>query len=185
MKYKSGAGFTPLGFFKNFIGVEKNNQKTLTGFTLIEILVVLFIISLVSSSVMVSYWGTQNQYYASKAVQRLTVDLRRAQNMALSGATQGAVVPKGYGIYTQTAGQYILFYNADADEEYTGSSVLMETTALEGATLSPTGTSIYFSSPAPTTYINGVNGGSQIFTIISGNNSRGVVVDFGGRIDTN
>ena len=47
-------GFTSLEFFKNFIGVEKNNQKTLTGFTLIELLVVIAIIGLLSSIVMVS-----------------------------------------------------------------------------------------------------------------------------------
>ncbi len=47
-------GFTPLEFFKNFIGVKKNNQKTLTGFTLIELLVVIAIIGLLATIVMVS-----------------------------------------------------------------------------------------------------------------------------------
>ncbi len=51
---KNKKGFTPLEFFKNFVGVEKNNQKTLTGFTLIELLVVIAIIGLLATIVMVS-----------------------------------------------------------------------------------------------------------------------------------
>lgn len=153
------------------------------GFTLIELLAVIFIISLISGSIAVSYWSSQKQYNVSRAAQRLAVDLRRVQNMALSGATQGAVVPRGYGLFIQAAGQYILFYNTSANTIYGGSSVSLGAVTLEGATLSPVGASIYFVPPVPTTYINGANSGSQAFVIASDGQTKSVVVDFGGKID--
>lgn len=158
-------------------------RKGQKGFSMIELLAVIFIISLISGLIAISYWNSQKQYSVSKAAQRLAVDLRRVQNMALSGATQGAVAPRGYGLYVQSAGQYLLFYNANADTVYNDSSVSLGATALENAALSPVGASIYFVPPAPTTFINGVNGGSQTFIISSGGRSKSVVVDFGGKID--
>ncbi|MBU1102381.1 prepilin-type N-terminal cleavage/methylation domain-containing protein [Patescibacteria group bacterium] len=47
-------GFTPLEFFKSFLGVKQNNQKIQTGFTLIELLVVIAIIGLLATIVLVS-----------------------------------------------------------------------------------------------------------------------------------
>lgn len=171
--------------FKKYFSFNQNGLglRLSKGFSLVEVLVVIFVISLLSGSVSASYWSSQKRYYVSKAVQRLTVDLRRAQNMALAGATQGAVVPKGYGVYTQSDSQYIIFYNNDSNKAYNGSSVLFETIALDNATLSPTAASIYFTSPSSTAYIGGANSGSQTFTITNGGNSKTVVVDSSGKID--
>jgi Tfp pilus assembly protein FimT len=158
-------------------------RSALGGFVLIELLVVAFIVALVSGSATVSYKNSQDQYAVSTTAQRLMADLRRAQNMALAGKTQGANAPQGYGLYVSSGSQYVLFYNNNGNTLYAGSTIF-ETITLNNATLSPVGTSVYFSPPGPTTYINGFTGGSQIFTIISGNYSKKVMVDAsGGRIE--
>jgi len=136
------------------------------GVTLIELLVVIFIISLISGSVLYSSWKGQDQYYVSQSVQKLAADLRRTQNMALSGQTQGAVMPRGYGLYFVSASRYYLFYNTSADLVYAaGASVLLETINLtNNVVVSPVAQSIYFTPPDPTTYINGANAGSLVLT---------------------
>ena len=153
------------------------------GFTLIELLVVIFIMALISGSVMVGSWRGQNQYAVSRAVQKMSADLHRVQSMALAGKTQGAITPSGYGLYSQSASQYQLFYNTGASQVYDGSSVVMETVTLAKAALAPVGSNIFFTPPNPTTYINGGLGGSQTFTIISGGYAKNVTVFSGGRIE--
>ena len=158
-------------------------HKSGAGFTLIELLVVIFITALISGSVMVSSWRGENQYAVTRAVQKMSADLRRVQSMALSGKTQDAVIPKGYGLYSQSASQYLLFYNTGASQVYDAGSVVMETVVLEKATLAPLGSNIFFVPPAPTTYINGGPGGLQTFTITSGSYAKSITVSGGGRID--
>ena len=180
---RSKGEFTPLKFFKNFLGVKQNNQKTLTGFTLTEIMVVVFIISLLAGLSLASYWRGQKIHSVSSVAQKLAADLRRTQNMALAGRTQqgGAVVPRGYGLYTQSLTQYLIFYNMPANNQYSGGSTVVETIVLENVSLSPSGVSIFFDPPDPTTYFSGSS--PQVFTLASGNFSKTVTVYAGGRID--
>lgn len=183
MKHKRSNGFTPPEFFKNFSGAGKNNRKTPTGFTLIEVLVVIFIISVISGSVLASSWRGQSQYSVAKAAQKLAADLRRVQGMALAGKLQGASAPAGYGLYMQSSGQYLIFYNNGASKIYDGASVILETVDMDRVSLSPSGGSVFFVPPDPTTYINGANAGSQAFTITGGSYAKNVTVFVGGRID--
>jgi len=159
--------------------------RPLAGFTLIELLVSVFIISLLSGSVLVSSWQSQGQYYASKTAQKMMVDLRRVQNMALSGKVQGVEAPGGYGVYSQSAERYLLFYNSDSSKTYDASSVVLETVDLEKVSLSPVGANVFFVPPDPTTFINGSNNGSQIFTISSadGGTVKNVSAFVSGRIE--
>ena len=153
------------------------------GFTLTELLVVVFIIALISGSFLASFWRGQDQYYVAKAAQKLAADLRRAQSLALAGKMQGATAPAGYGLYAPSAGQYVIFYNTDASKVYGAASVTLETVVLEKAALSPSGANVFFVPPDPTTYLNGSNTGSQTLTIAGTNNSKSVTVSVGGRID--
>ncbi len=158
----------------------------MAGFTLVELLVVIFIISLISGSVLVSSWKSQDQYYASRAAQKMSADFRWVQNMALAGKLQGAATPAGYGVYVQSASQYLIFYNATSDKTYVaGASVILETITPAKTVLAPIGGNVFFVPPDPATYINGVASGSQIFTITSGSSSRSVTVFVGGKIDIN
>ncbi|MBU2265163.1 hypothetical protein KJ784_03200, partial [Patescibacteria group bacterium] len=93
---------------------------------------------------------------------------------------------KGFGVYSDSATRYILFYNTDSSTIYdSGTSVMLESVILEKVTLSPTGKSIFFVPPDPTTYINGVNSGSQVFIISSGLYSKNLTVYFSGLIEAN
>lgn len=154
------------------------------GFTLIELLVVIFIISTISGSVLIGSWRSQDQYYATKAAQKLTADLRRVQNMALVGKLQGATSPEGYGIYVQSASQYLVFYNTDSSKVYGAASRILETVVLEKTDLSPIGANVFFTPPDPITHINGVANGSQVFTVTSGLASKETIAYASGRIDT-
>ena len=171
-------------------------SKSGAGFTLIELLVVIFIISLISGSVLVSSWRNQDQYYASKAAQKLAADFRRVQNMALSGAyVPAGCAPddcaKGFGLYVKSPNEYVIFYNSDKDktryvEDGSKESTDMETITLPNNTsLSPDKKEVYFTPPDPTTYINNGNDSSQAFTIINGSFSKSVTVFIGGRVDIN
>jgi len=148
--------------------------KSAAGFTFIELLIVISIIAVMSTLAMNNYRDSQKQYAVYTAAQRLTADLRRAQNMALSGKTQGALVPGLYGVSILSAGQYKIFYGLSD-----GSSGTVETITLDDVTLSPIGTGVYFTSPASTP------SGSQTFTIVNGSYSKGVTVDAGGSISIN
>lgn len=148
--------------------------KNQFGFTLNELLVVIFIITLFSTSVAISYSNSQRQYAVSMVAQRLMSDIRRAQNLALSGRVQGAVVPNRYGISVLSGTQYQLFYNAD-----TGASGVVDTITLSNATLSPVGASIDFSSPEATI------SGPQTFVIVNGSHSKRVMVDSSGVVSIN
>ncbi len=158
-------------------------RKFLAGFTLIEFLVVIFIISLISGSVLVNSWKNQDQYYVSRAAQELAANLRLAQSLALSGEIQGAIIPSGYGFYSQSATEYLVFYNVDASKIYDANSVVLKTLALEKASLAPVGSSIFFTPPNPATFINGVNADSKTFTVTAGSRTKNVTISVGGKID--
>jgi prepilin-type N-terminal cleavage/methylation domain-containing protein len=155
------------------------------GFTLIEFLVVLFIISLISGAALANYGSSKQRYYVSKATQQFASDLRRAQNMALTGKIQGMTVPQGYGIHIVSSSQYLLFYNTDSQKTYQGSGVL-ETINIEGGSaLAPVNYDIYFTPPEPLTYLQGVNSGLQLFVISSGSYSKTVSINVNGKIEIN
>lgn len=153
------------------------------GFTLIEVLVMTGIIVVLSGAVLFGGLAGQKRHEVTRAVQQVTADLRRAQNLAISGKTQGGVSPAGYGLYVN-AGNYALFYNQNTNKQHNGASVVLETIALpSGVNLGPTGTSIYFVPPDPTTYINGSASGSLVFTVSGAAVSKTITIYASGRID--
>lgn len=160
--------------------------KKEAGFTLTELLVSIFIISLMSGSIMVSYSAGQKQYNVLRSTQEFSANLRQVQNMAISGKNQGATVPGGYGLFVAGASQYQLFYNTNGSLVHDVGSINLKTINLPtGVSLSPINRTIFFVPPDPTTYVNGVNSGSQTFTITSGSASKSVSVFFSGLIDIN
>lgn len=177
--------------------IKTHNGK---GFSIVEFLVVIFIIALLTTLVLVNYRQGQQKNAVNSATQRLTADLRRAQNSALAVKTEKEGMPAcGYGIYTPSANQYQLFYNTAADcnsvDKYyrTGQSQVLETINLpSGVTLDSQGPSCaadrckstYFEPPDPITYIANNDSGPRIFTLsVSGGYSKTITVNLSGRID--
>lgn len=98
-----------------------NNQ----GFSLIEMIVTLFIITLITGVGMVSYRENINRNNVKMAAHRLSTNIRMAQNKALGALEYDGATPEGgWGIYLDSSspGSYKLFantnYNDGADMDY-------------------------------------------------------------------
>ncbi|MBI2053745.1 MAG: prepilin-type N-terminal cleavage/methylation domain-containing protein [Candidatus Staskawiczbacteria bacterium] len=107
----------------------KNNN----GITLVEIIVTIFIILMFSAIIMSDFPKIRRQFSLSAATHRLAQDLRRAQDMALSGTqlvdeAGQPILAKGFGIYINLSSlngnnkQYILYGDKDGDEQYDSSA---------------------------------------------------------------
>lgn len=180
------------------IGQKRKNTRR--GFTFIEILVVIFITALLSTLILVNYRSGQQRYAVNSAAQKMAADLRRAQNLALSGTlmpsgcTIGTDCSTGFGIHVDSTSQYKIFYNKPGmpggwQYKYR-SNPPVPSVDLPGGTVSlpsgvtvNTGNDVFFTPPDPTTYINGDNFGSRTFTLTAGSNTRTVIVNSSGRID--
>lgn len=143
-------GFTPLESSTPYCGWNEYNpsrfsERTvgskvpsfLTGFTLIEALLVISIIGILSAIVIPNYQGASRQLALERSAHKLAQDIRSAGEMAMSARElAGGEVTAGYGIYTSTASSvtsYILYADRQAtkDEKYTDSSEDVETISLE------------------------------------------------------
>jgi prepilin-type N-terminal cleavage/methylation domain-containing protein len=173
--------------------VGKNQNK---GFTLVEMLVVIFIMVLFSVLVISAYGNGQQKYALNSAVQKLAADLHSAQNLALSGTAQAPDTPVGYGIHVKTATQYVLFYNIagmNPPDQYryrsnppVPSKEIGTINLSSGATVN-LANDVFFTPPDPTTYFNGspaASGDSLNFTItMTGGLSQTITVYTNGRIE--
>jgi prepilin-type N-terminal cleavage/methylation domain-containing protein len=108
---------------------KKLSFKSSKGFTLIELLVTTIIITILTSAVLVNYKNTSQQFALQRSANKLTQDLRRMQEMALSSSEckecSPVAVPRyGYGIRLETSAapggdstKYIIYAHNDPDEE--------------------------------------------------------------------
>ena len=81
-----------------------------------EMLAVIFIISLLSTLLIANYRRSQKQYALEQAAQKLVSDLRRVQAMAMSGEGIAGQYD-GYGIYLKrNATDYIIYGDWDGKD---------------------------------------------------------------------
>jgi len=98
-----------------------SNEKS---FTLVELLVSIFIIILLSGIIFANYRQSGRQFALQRAANKLAQDIRRAQQMAMSAkecpiAICGgppAETPPRYGIEISTANPYYYFLYADRND---------------------------------------------------------------------
>ena len=109
-----------LKFFPNI----KNYNK---GITLVEILVVVFIIAVLLAILVSDFPKIQRQFALSRATYKFAQDLRKVQDMALSGEKirkpDGIeITVQGYGIYIDKTDnkKYIIYADLDGNKKYTG-----------------------------------------------------------------
>jgi type II secretory pathway pseudopilin PulG len=116
-------------FFPNM----KNYEK---GISLIEIVVVIFIIILFSTILISDFPKIKTQFSLSQGAYKLAQDLRKAQDLGLSGvrlndANRQPIAVKGYGVYidisSPPAEQYAIYADVpdadgNSDQKYSGGS---------------------------------------------------------------
>lgn len=141
-------------------------KKKQSGFTITELLVVMFILVSISSLMLINYRTGQKKYALSQTVQRLVSDLRKAQNMSISGVGLAGQYC-GYGVSINGNLDYYVIYGdsiapCGTNNRRTGSDDDIETIyyppqiKVKGIMPAPPGrVDVFFQSPNATTYLNG------------------------------
>lgn len=132
------------------------NSKS-KGFTLTELLVVIFIVISLSSRVLVYYRGGERQFSLQRSVSKLAQDIRKAQQMAMAQKAClecGGGVPTGYGVYLKEGDNfYLLYADNNGDEKYSGGDTQIEIYYFEKGiyikSINPSPLSINFRPPDP------------------------------------
>lgn len=97
--------------------IQKNKKNRMKGFTVLELLVVIFIIGLLSALVLANYRDSQKKYNLSQSAQVLASDIRKAQNMAIGGMEDLSLTDPhcAYCLHFSTSdtGSYKLFADND------------------------------------------------------------------------
>ncbi len=158
--------------------IQKNRLNHHSGFTLVELLVVMFIVGLLASLVLANYRSGQKKYALEQATQKLVSDIRKAQNMAISGVEipgQCSVADpcSGYGVSIRKSSNnfYRIFGDKVDNSRYQPADALIEIINLppdieiKATSPIPSKTDIIFEPPAPTTFINGNTGVGILGTI--------------------
>lgn len=145
----------------------RGNPHLTWGFTLIEMMLVLFITITIATVSIYSLRGGSAQGALARSAARVALDLRRAQNLALTSLVYQGSAVYGFGIYftTTTPNEYILFADQNGNDSYDGVAEQAELIKLESnvviSSLVPgSPIIIVFRSPEPTTTIK--NGAVQI-----------------------
>jgi len=174
------------------------------GFTLIEVLIVVAITVLLSGLVFANYKDSQKRYSLAQAIQKLASEIRRVQNMAISGKEIAGVCEGdvgqpcyGYGVKVEEGedDSYKIYADWNDDHVFKGSDdKVAETIYLPSViriqSVSPDDElNIFFKPPDPITYINGDSGASalpgEIVLEVIGNSSltKKVIVTSSGLIE--
>jgi len=132
--------------------MKKKIVKSSAGFTMTELLIVMFIISLLSTSVLISFRNNERNYALDQSTQQLISNLRKAQNMAMNKVNVAGY--DSYGIYAKANDNYYILYAADDSLGYDLSDETIETIGLLKNVKINSGLDVFFESPDPKTYIN-------------------------------
>ena len=173
------------------LSVQMNNA----GFTLVELLVSIFIILLMSGIIFANYRAGEQKFALQRSANKLAQDIRRAQQMAMSATEcptgtvcMGQIPLGGYGIYLTigTPESYILFADCDGDYYYDGASEKIGDPiefeeGIEIDSLSPSPLTIIFTPPDPTVTIN--TGASASITLSINSQSKTIKVNEAGLIE--
>jgi len=145
------------------------------GFSLIELMMVIVIVSIASTIVIAQYSNSRNSKALSLGAKQVANDVKIAQNYALGALDAGGTNP-GYGIrFSNSFDSYIIFADKDNDKAYDGIGEEFQTVKLpDGITIqslkvdsdevSPV--DVVFTSPYGEAYINDANKDGVNFIIL-------------------
>jgi len=109
------------------------NLRKGEGFTLIEMMVVIFIFTTILSMVLINFRKGERLSEFRITTDQVASTLRQAQTQALTGIGTQDRMSQGYGVYfdLDTPGKYIIFKNAVTDLSYNeGDDEIIETVFL-------------------------------------------------------
>jgi len=107
---------------------KKNKSSSTSGFTLIELIVVVGIFVIITTVLLVNYTKFNSDIVLQNVAHHIALSVRQAQTYGLSvkgfGTGAGAVFP-GYGIYFNTTlpREFYLFADTDGDKHMLGNPV--------------------------------------------------------------
>jgi hypothetical protein len=159
---------------------------------------VIFIISILSVSILLSFRSGQEQAFLTRAAAAFESELRKTQNLSIVSADFEGATPCGYGIYYIDSRVFRIYVGKQgtapscraSDHNYQSSidSVFQELRIIEPEVVFKSGfPNIFFEPPDPTTYINnssviGVSTTIQFCLEKDLNKCRNLTVDTAGRI---
>lgn len=142
-KVMKNNGFTPLENLKFEVMAERNRcQNFLTGFTVLEIIIVMGIMLTVTSLVLANYPGFNETLGVRRAAEEIASSVRQAQAYGLGVREFGAGSGKfpGYGLYFQRvdvlgapSNSYIFFADANGDLQYNAPNEKIEEIFIQGS----------------------------------------------------
>lgn len=161
----SRTGFTPLEIAhpKGPSGAQAR-ARFLTGFTLIEVIVVVSITAILAGVMLANFRGGEKSRLVAVAAQQVAQNVRLAQNFSTSLKESGGIVPCGWGIHYLNESGYVLFADgagcASANPYRYDSSERTQTFLFNDARVkfSSSFNDIFFRPPDSVTYINAGSG---------------------------
>jgi prepilin-type N-terminal cleavage/methylation domain-containing protein len=165
--------------------IKKNRINK--GFSVVEIIVSVSIISLLSAIFLTNYHATNNNTKVLMAAQKLASDIRVAQSYALGiQDNQGNTPEMGWGVYLgQNADNYIIFANEAGDylRNTDGSEDVNIIKLPSGIEIISSDADILFLPPDPITLINSSPNANVNIILSDGLVSKTVRVNFFGLIE--
>ena len=185
------------------IKIKKNLPRadsSISGFTMIELIVSIFIIMLVAGIFMVNYHSTNKRLEINVVKQKLASDIRVAQNNSLAEKNFNlSSAPKGgWGVHFDLTNrnQYIIFADQDepnGNQAYDPGEAVEIKSLAQGLTINSlqvnglevNSTDIVFFPPDPVTFINTLDDANARIEIKENinNSTAAVTVNFFGLID--
>lgn len=167
-----------------------------SGFTLVEMLVSISIVSLMSGLFIANYKYSNYQAALTSTIQKTTSDLRLTQSYSLGAQEFGGSIPGGgWGVRfnTGTPTGYIIYADLNGNHAYDSGELLKNVDFPANVRLDSTNKgavlNICFQPPDPTTYLNGTVNDPipAVVTLkeINSQKTRTIIINFIGLIDAN
>lgn len=168
------------------------------GFTLVELVVSIFIVGVLSAAILLNYRIGQSEAFLARAAAAFETDIRRVQNLSVASSEFEGSIPCGYGLHHLDSRTYRLYvgrlngapncrssdhnFQSGADPVYQDKKIIEPRVVFRSVF-----SDIFFEPPDPTTYINNsrsVGASTAIEFCLEEDltNCRNLIIDTAGRM---